>query len=150
MPEGGDPDAEIEVIAWHTRPGEEVAEGDAICLLSVDGQHAEIASPTDGVVARLAVGVGAFVEGGATLAEIAARVEEAEPVAEEPEIDEDPLARLVSEIQPAAPREVEMASFLSPAVRRLVAEHGVDVGAIAGSGRDGRVTRDDVLAAINR
>jgi 2-oxoglutarate dehydrogenase E2 component (dihydrolipoamide succinyltransferase) len=50
----------------------------------------------------------------------------------------------------AKPLRVDAAERLSPVVRRLIAEHGLDVGHIAGTGRDGRITRDDVLGHIGR
>jgi pyruvate dehydrogenase E2 component (dihydrolipoamide acetyltransferase) len=82
----------------------------------------------------------------------------------------DPLASLASEIEaleiafpdlelaiPSAPAPepeleppppVDLATFRSPAVRRLAEQHGLDLDRIAGSGRDGRVTRDDILASL--
>jgi pyruvate dehydrogenase E2 component (dihydrolipoamide acetyltransferase) len=83
----------------------------------------------------------------------------------------DPLASLASEIEaleiafpdlelaiPSAPAPepeleppppVDLATFRSPAVRRLAEQHGLDLDRIAGSGRDGRVTRDDILASLS-
>jgi 2-oxoglutarate dehydrogenase E2 component (dihydrolipoamide succinyltransferase) len=48
------------------------------------------------------------------------------------------------------PEPVDMAAFRSPAVRRLLAEHDLDFDSIQGSGRDGRLTREDVVAAVAR
>lgn len=156
MPDGEGPGAEIEVIAWHKRPGEAIAEGEPICLLSVDGLHAEVASPADGTVARLAVGVGAYVSCGAILAEIAPPAPEPvakpepEPITPEPDPEPVEMALLSAygvQTRPE-PEIVDMARFRSPAVRRLLAAHGVDFDSIEGSGRGGRVTREDVLAAV--
>lgn len=110
MPDGGDPEIEIRVVAWHRRPGDPVAEGEPLCLLSVDGQHAEVASPADGTVASLAMGVDALVQPGAPLAEIALPVaEEPEPVEPEPEPVEPE-----TEPEPIEPEPVQLEPIPEP------------------------------------
>lgn len=83
---------------------------------------------------------------------------EPEPEPPEPELPEpEPVAAEQAEPEPAvaappeplpAPAPIELAAFRSPAVRRLAEQHELDLERIHGSGRDGRVTRSDVLAAI--
>jgi len=61
-----------------------------------------------------------------------------------------PGARPADQRPPSAPSQAGPSRLLSPVVRRLIAEHGLDPAQIVGSGAGGRVTRDDVLAAISR
>ncbi len=156
MPEGGD---EAEVRAWRKRPGQRVGENEPICLVDVHGFQAEVTSPAAGTVARLLVGVASRVTSGQPLAEIAPEVAEPEVVAPEPELEE-PEA-LEPEVEPgpeepeaakpepeSGPAPVDMATFRSPAVRRLASLHSVDLDRITGTGRDGRITKWDVEREI--
>jgi pyruvate/2-oxoglutarate dehydrogenase complex dihydrolipoamide acyltransferase (E2) component len=132
MPDPGAEEAEARIVAWGVSAGDEVEEGDPICVVSVDGHHAEVLSASSGRVAKLMVGVDARVQAGATLAEL-------EPLVAEPE---------AAVVAPAdEPEPVDMDSFHSPAVRRLAAAHGIDLGEIVGTGAHGRIRKEDVLEA---
>jgi pyruvate dehydrogenase E2 component (dihydrolipoamide acetyltransferase) len=66
----------------------------------------------------------------------------------EPDPEPEPELELVAEPELEPPPPVDLATFRSPAVRRLAEQHGLDLDGIAGTGRDGRVTRDDILASL--
>jgi pyruvate/2-oxoglutarate dehydrogenase complex dihydrolipoamide acyltransferase (E2) component len=131
MPDPGGTEAAM-VIAWHVRPGDVVEEGDAICTVDIGGAHAAVSSPASGRIRAAYAGIRARVQTGSKLA----LVDVAVPVQQGP--------------APQSPPVVSLHEFHSPAVRRLAAELGVDLAAVDGSGRDGRVTREDVLAASRR
>ena len=154
MPEAGTNSGKARILAWVKRPGETVRPDEPICRVSTDGAIAEIVSPDAGIVRRILVGVGATVEEGHSLAEIETREERAEAAEPEPQPEPEPEPVSVEETEwepelewGQEPAPVEMARFRSPAVRRLAAEHGIDLSRVAGSGRGGRITRDDVKRA---
>jgi pyruvate dehydrogenase E2 component (dihydrolipoamide acetyltransferase) len=91
MPDPGTDEAEARIVAWRVSVGDEVEEGGPICLVSVDGHHAEVLSAYAGRVAELLVGVDARVSAGASLAELAPielEMEASDPGAE-PELEEE-------------------------------------------------------------
>lgn len=143
MPDVGDPGTSAVLLAWTRDVGDAVAEGDSLCLVSLSGAHAAVASSASGRLLRVLAGPGDELRGGMTLAEVELATEAREAVIE-----------LVT--KPAeAPREtaegseaVDPARFRSPAVRRLAAEHGLDLATLPGSGRGGRVRREDVWARL--
>ena len=139
MPDPGPEQGDATVISWYVTLGDEVGEGDPICVVSVGGHHAEVLTASAGRIAELLDGVDARVPAGASLAEVAPL----EPVRKErrtPEPREEP--------EPDPRETVDLGSFHSPAVRRLAAEHGIDLGEVKGTWRDGRVRREDVLATV--
>lgn len=169
MPQMGETVTEGTITAWHKAPGDAVAVDEALLEISTDKVDSEIPSPVAGTVVELLVPEGETVPIGAPLARIATDGVEPEPVAddgpsatpatslsrpEEPEPMPSPRRGAERHAPPsgsAEPGRSEVTaspSFLSPVVRRLVDEHGLDPAAVAGTGRDGRVTRDDVLAVL--
>lgn len=140
MPQMGETVTEGTVTAWLKAPGDAIAEDEALLEISTDKVDSDVPAPADGVLAEILVAVGETVAIGTPLARLMTDGAAAPTPVVEPQV---PVG------EAAAPgREEAGAGFRSPAVRRLVAEHDVDLDAIAGSGAGGRVTRDDVLAAI--
>jgi 2-oxoglutarate dehydrogenase E2 component (dihydrolipoamide succinyltransferase) len=131
---------EATVIAWHKAVGDRVAADEPLCDIATDKVDTEVASPASGVLARIVAGVGATVAVGATLAElaVASSAEDAPPAR-----GFDPGGAATSVVERAGNGPVS-----SPVARRLADEHGVDLGAVAGSGLRGRIRKADVLAAI--
>jgi 2-oxoglutarate dehydrogenase E2 component (dihydrolipoamide succinyltransferase) len=164
MPETGSAEP-ARIIAWHVRPGGTVAEGDPICTVDLGTAHGVVSSPASGRLRNAFVGVRATVDAGATLAliEVAPAVPAilSEPAPEpdpdpdpEPQPEPEPTPQLVAPEPADAGREAEdvggvipLQRFHSPAVRRLASDLGVDLAEIRGTGRDGRVSRQDVVAA---
>lgn len=151
MPQLGETVNEGTVSAWHKQAGDEVTKDEILLDIETDKVAVEIPAPVSGVLTRILVPQGETVGVGTVLGEIGGP-DEAD--GGEDEVPEPAFAGPAVQ-QPAEaasrPPSVPPASHeqrLSPAVRRLIAEHGLDISLIAGSGNDGRVTRKDVLAYL--
>ena len=152
VPTLGESVSEATIGEWLKQPGDRVKLDEPIASLETDKVSVEVPSPVAGVMGVHKVAVGETVEVGAVIATIeddtpAAR---AEPVAERTEAPVPPASdTLAPPATPvAAPSEIDVsAQTLSPAVRRAVLEHGIDPSAVQGTGKDGRLTKEDVLAA---
>jgi len=157
VPALGESVTEATVGQWLKKPGDAVKMDEPIASLETDKVAVEVPSPVAGVLGELLVKEGdtvnvgaviATVEGGGAGASAApAKAPAAQPAAAAPS----PAAAAAPVPAAApAPAEPEMAGAvtLSPAVRRLVLEHGLDPSRITGTGKDGRLTKDDVMAAI--
>lgn len=140
---------------WLKKPGEAVAADEPIASLETDKVAIEVPSPVAGVMGAYAVEEGATVNVGAVIASIeeGAGAPVAAPAAV-PAATSQPVASMPAPA-PSAPAQaaspptaVENSDLpLSPAVRRLVLELGIDPTKIKGTGKDGRLTKEDVVAA---
>ena len=146
MPQLGESVTEGTVLRWLVAPGATVALDDPIVEIETEKVTVEIPSPFEGTLTSVLVPEGETVPVGTPLAEFHAQGETVPPRAAEP-----------ASAPPAAPADAPAPTptpgdaprrRLSPAVTRLAAEHGIDPGSITGSGAGGRVTRQDVLAAV--
>ena len=122
------------VVTWHKRVGDSVRRDENLVDLETDKVVLEVPAPSDGVLKELKIDDGAIVTGGQVLA----LLEPGEVAAAAP---------------PATPAEADGSSTVSveklgPAARRLVEKHDLDASAIPATGRDGRVTKGDVLDFI--
>lgn len=153
VPTLGESITEATLGQWLKKPGEAVAADEPIASLETDKVAVEVPSPVAGTMGEQVVAEGDTVEVGALIARIeaggaaaagSARAENVNPAGpgESPGLKSEPTA-------PHAEGEddSESALTLSPAVRRVVLEHGLDPSKIRGTGKDGRLTKDDVLAA---
>ncbi|MEL6949190.1 MAG: 2-oxoglutarate dehydrogenase complex dihydrolipoyllysine-residue succinyltransferase [Pseudomonadota bacterium] len=134
--------ADATLVAWNKKPGDAVKRDENLVDLETDKVVLEVPCPTDGVLKEIKVADGATVESGDLLA-----IVEAGAQAEAPAAAEVPTAA-AAEAPSGEPAEAARGSAsgkLSPAVRRLVEEHDLDVSRINGSGRDGRITKADVM-----
>ena len=159
VPTLGESVTEATIGRWFKQPGEAVAVDEPVVELETDKVTIEVPAPAAGVLSDIAakdgstVAVGALLgrieEGAGAAASPAGKPSEktatAKPTAAGPE---QPKPRAPEPPQPAkvAPADVPLA----PSVRKLAAETGVDAATVPGSGRDGRVTKGDMLAAIER
>ena len=141
VPVLGESVTEGTIAQWLKQPGEAVAVDEPICSLETDKVAVDVPSPVAGVMAQHLAGVGDNVEVGAAIA----IVEEGAAAAAAPA----PAAAAKADAPaPAATEELlSTAQTMSPAVRRAVLEYGVDPSTIKGSGKDGRLTKEDVIAA---
>jgi pyruvate/2-oxoglutarate dehydrogenase complex dihydrolipoamide acyltransferase (E2) component len=155
MPQMGVSVSEGTIVAWHKQVGDWVAYEEPLCDISTDKIDTECPAPVAGRVSEVLVEVGATVEVGTVLARIAtdARPGQAHPVEAASPAAEPVAAAAVAEggaNGKATPngRAAPPRRGYSPVVSRIAAEHGVDLSAIEGTGRGGRVTKKDVLAAL--
>jgi pyruvate/2-oxoglutarate dehydrogenase complex dihydrolipoamide acyltransferase (E2) component len=161
MPQMGVSVAEGTIVAWRVEVGDRIAADATICEISTDKIDTEVPAPVTGVVAEIVVPVETTVEVGTVLARIAPSdaAAAANPVAEpEPSESEVPVAAPGSGATPsrsgAAGTQRNGATNgngrrYSPVVQRIAAEHNIDLSTVRGTGRDGRVRKQDVLAVVN-
>jgi 2-oxoglutarate dehydrogenase E2 component (dihydrolipoamide succinyltransferase) len=146
--------ADATLVAWHKQPGDPIRRDENLADLETDKVVLEVPSPSNGVMQEIKVTSGTVVKSG----ELLAVIEEATGAAAAAGPSARPAA--VAAAAPAAPAKVESAALateaardggrLSPSVRRLVEENHLDPAAIRGSGRDGRLTKADVVDYLGR
>jgi len=174
MPQMGESIAEGTLTKWLKAVGDTVDRDEDLFEISTDKVDADIPSAVAGTLVEILVEEGATVEvnsivarietdAGAVVgaeAEVADLV--AEPVAEvEPVVEQTPVAPTapMATVEPAEPaaatapgepdsREERLRTKSTPVVRKIAAEHGVDISRLEGTGISGRVTRDDIMAHI--
>lgn len=135
VPTLGESVSEATVATWLKKEGEAVKADEPIVELETDKVTLEVNAPSDGVIVKITAGEGDNVEVGALLGEIeaGAAANDAAPAAEKKE---------------DAPKAAESISSddekLSPAVQKLVDEHSLDASKIKGTGKDGRLIKEDV------
>ena len=148
VPTLGESVAEATIGEWLKKPGEAVALDEPIASLETDKVAVEVPSPGAGVMGQYIAQVGDNVAVGAVIATIEDGVAAAgaQPVAARTEAPVAPASNSAPP-QDVSSAAADAAAALSPAVRRAVLEHGIDPASIKGSGKDGRITKEDVIAA---
>jgi 2-oxoglutarate dehydrogenase E2 component (dihydrolipoamide succinyltransferase) len=139
----GESVTEATVARWTKKPGEAVKKDEILVELETDKVSLEVASPSDGVLSEIAANDGETVTPGALLGKV---TEGAVAVAAAPAPA--PAPAKAPEPAPAPAPQAEAAKPLSPSVQRIVTETGLDPKAVAGTGKDGRITKGDALAAL--
>ena len=145
VPTLGESITEATLGEWLKQPGDPVKADEPIASLETDKVSVEVPSPVAGVMGAHAVKVGDTVQVGAMIATVdAGGGAPAQAAAPQPAVTQTPTAP-----QPAPEPEGsgEGPAALSPSVRRAVLELGVDPATVKGTGRDGRITKEDVEAA---
>ena len=146
VPTLGESITEATVGNWFKRQGDVVAVDEIVCELETDKVTVEVPAPAAGVLSEIAVPQGSTVEVGALLGTIGdgsgAVVQPADSQGDAPAAEAVPAEP--QSTQPAQKRDPDDA----PSARVLMAGHSMSPDSIAGSGRDGRVMKGDVLAAI--
>jgi 2-oxoisovalerate dehydrogenase E2 component (dihydrolipoyl transacylase) len=161
MPQLGESVTEGTVDKWLKHEGDMVKRDEPLVEVVTDKVNAEIPSPFEGKLVKIAVAEGETVRVGAVIAQIetgapaatanAATKEKEAGVAHTEAPPEPSGGKAPTPVPPAAAAGEATNGDrvrLSPAVRKLAAEHGIDPTSIKGSGMGGRVTRDDVLAVV--
>jgi len=149
VPALGESITEATLGKWLKAPGEAVAADEPIASLETDKVAIDVASPVAGAMGLQIVPEGATVLVGALIATIEAGA--AGTRASSPSAPSDVERRdqnVSTSLDTNGASEPTDSLTLSPAVRRLVLEHGVDPTKIKGSGKDGRLTKEDVMAAV--
>ena len=149
MPNVGEGVTEGEIVRWLKQLGDFVARDEPVVEIETDKAIVEIPSPFEGTLTSILVPEGETVPIGTAIAEITtadSATPEPAPPAAQPTPEPARAPAPAAEPSPALrPQPAPPAGGYSPAVRRLAAEHGVDLSLVTGSGANGRVTRQDVL-----
>ena len=153
VPTLGESVTEATIGKWFKKPGEAVAVDEPLVELETDKVTIEVPAPAAGVLAEIAAKDGETVAVGALLGQIKEGAGAPSKSAPAPTGRPDqktsttaPIGAGPEEVKPRAAADAPVA----PSVRRLSAESGVDAASVAGSGKDGRVTKGDMMAAIER
>jgi len=154
MPQLGESVTEGTIGQWLKKVGDSIEEYESLLEVLTDKVNAEVPSPVAGTLTRVLVEEGAVVAVGTPICEIAVEgeAEGSAEAAPEPEATKspEPQADVEAKAQPAVPKESdEGRGRYSPAVRRLASENGIDPSGLSGTGSGGRVTRNDVLKAVD-
>jgi 2-oxoglutarate dehydrogenase E2 component (dihydrolipoamide succinyltransferase) len=160
VPALGESVTEATIGKWFKQPGEVVAVDEPLVELETDKVTIEVPAPAAGVLADIAAKDGDTVAVGAVLGQIkegaAGAAVRSAPAAAPNATQPSPqpaaaptiATKPATSAAPAAAKAPE--APLAPSVRKLAAESGIDAAAMSGSGKDGRVTKGDMLAAIER
>jgi 2-oxoglutarate dehydrogenase E2 component (dihydrolipoamide succinyltransferase) len=135
--------ADATLVAWHKQPGDPIRRDENLADLETDKVVLEVPAPANGIVREIRVQSGAVVTSGQVLAVIeegAAAAAAAKPAA----------AASPAAAPKSAPAEEGKDGRLSPSVRRLVEENQLNPAAIPASGRDGRLTKSDVVDYLGK
>ena len=132
--------ADGEVAAWHKSEGDAVSRDELIVEIETDKVVMEVVAPANGVLQQILVQEGDTIESEAVLAVIT-------------EGDGAPAGKPAESAPPAAAAESGTAAdddmAMGPAARQLIDEHRLDASKITGTGKGGRITKEDVMAAID-
>jgi len=132
------------VATWHKQPGEAVKRDELLVDIETDKVVLEVVAPADGVLSKVLKG-----EGETVLSEEVIAVVEAGAVAAAPSAPAAaPAASAPAAAAPAAEKGEGEEPLLAPAARKLAEENGIDPASLTGTGKGGRVTKEDVVAAI--
>ena len=142
----GESVTEATVARWAKKAGDTVRKDEILVELETDKVSLEVAAPADGVLSEISAEEGATVEPGALLG----RITDGPAAAAKPatKTEAAPAAAPAPEPVKAPPAKPAATPILAPSAQRIVAENALDPAAIAGSGKDGRVTKGDALAAL--
>ncbi|NIS82534.1 MAG: 2-oxo acid dehydrogenase subunit E2 [Anaerolineales bacterium] len=153
MPQLGESVVEGTVTKWLKSEGDAIEEFEPLLEVNTDKVDTEVPAPASGTVLKLYVAEGQTVRAGTLLAMIG---KPGDPLPETPQVKHateekapSPLPEPVT-AQPAAPQpgRSQKLGFISPVVARIASEHGVDLMMVPGTGRNGRITKKDVLAYL--
>ena len=147
VPTLGESVTEATIGRWFKKAGDAVAVDEPLVELETDKVTIEVPAPSAGVLGEIAAKDGETVAVGALLGQIneGGAASAAKPAAAPAKAAPVPAAAPA-----AAPKAVAADAPLAPSVRKLSAESGVDAATVPGSGKDGRVTKGDMLAAIEK
>src|SRR5262249_1480993 len=144
IPQIGQSIAEATILKWYKKPGESVSKGESLLEIGTDKINTELPSPESGVLREWLVQEGETVPILTQIGTLGSDQPGSGPSVETSE----PVAVREPAIRPSGPRSE--GAHLSPVVRKLATEHGIDVDKVQGTGAGGRITREDILKAVNQ
>jgi 2-oxoglutarate dehydrogenase E2 component (dihydrolipoamide succinyltransferase) len=139
--------SEATLLAWHKKPGEYVQRDENLIDIETDKVVLELPAPQAGVLTRIVKGDGGTVVSNEVIATIDTDAKAPAPgkvVAAVSVVGKEPKPQALAQPKPAAE------PIVLPAARKLAVENRVDLNAVPGTGRGGRVTKEDVLAKLTR
>ena len=145
VPNVGESVSEVTIATWFKQPGDAVKKDEALVELETDKAAQELVAPEDGVLDEIIVPEGENAAVGALIARMTAggtgkaSSSEEKPAAE-------PIAQAAPETTKSAPAG-ETGGTQMPSAQRVIKENNLDANSIAGTGKDGRITKGDALAA---
>ena len=163
MPQMGVSVAEGTVVGWRVEPGDRIEAEATICDISTDKIDTEVPAPATGIVTEILVPIGETVDVGTVMARIATGAgataqpldggTDRAPTAESSQpLDGDDAGPATTEpsspTPPPRPAATNGSRRYSPVVQRIATEHGIDLSQVPGTGRGGRVRKQDVLAFV--
>jgi len=119
------------ILTWHKQPGELVARGELLAEVETDKVVFEVPAPVDGVLTEITMPAGTTVKSG----EVVGRL--------------DKSATMTPKPSPVASETFPKAAIVMPAAKRLMDEHGLDARQLSGSGKGGRVLKEDVQKQLD-
>jgi 2-oxoglutarate dehydrogenase E2 component (dihydrolipoamide succinyltransferase) len=150
VPTLGESVTEATIGRWFKKAGDAVAVDEPLVELETDKVTIEVPAPSAGVLGEIAAKDGETVAVGALLGQINEGAASAAKPAAAPAKPAAAPAPAPAAAPAAAPKAAAADAPLAPSVRKLSAESGVDAATVPGSGKDGRVTKGDMLAAIEK
>lgn len=152
VPTLGESVTEATIGRWFKKAGDAVAVDEPLVELETDKVTIEVPAPSAGTLSEIVAADGTTVAVGALLGQITDGAAGAKPAAApaKPAAAAPAPAAAAPAAAPAAPKAPPADAPLAPSVRKLSAETGIDASTVPGSGKDGRVTKGDMLAAIER
>ena len=141
---------EVTIKEWFVKPGDAVNQFDQICEVQSDKASVTITSRFDGVIKKLHYEVDDIAQTGDPLVDI--EVQGDNEVVEDVDVAEAEAIQVSQSKLPSLPdtSSDKKKSLATPAVRRLASQHNLDLNQITGTGKDGRVLKEDVLAFVER
>lgn len=150
VPTLGESVTEATIGRWFKKAGDAVAVDEPLVELETDKVTIEVPAPSAGTLSEIIAADGTTVAVGALLGQITDGAAGAKPAAAPAKSAAAAPAPAAPAAAPATPKAPPADAPLAPSVRKLSAETGVDASTVPGSGKDGRVTKGDMLAAIER
>jgi 2-oxoglutarate dehydrogenase E2 component (dihydrolipoamide succinyltransferase) len=139
----GESVTEATVARWTKKAGDAVRKDEILVELETDKVSLEVAAPADGVLSEILAAEGETVEPGTVLGKMSAGAAAAAAPAKPA-----PKTEAAAAVAAPAPAKAEAVKAAAPSAQRIAAESQLDLAKVAGSGKDGRVTKGDALAAL--
>ena len=132
------------IATWHKKPGDSVTRDELLVDIETDKVVLEVVAPADGTLDEVLKAEGDVVQSNEVIARVTAGGSSAKPAAEK---ESEPEAKAESGAKPDdSSKESSDEKIASPAARKLAEEKGVDLQKVNGSGKDGRITKEDIVA----
>jgi 2-oxoglutarate dehydrogenase E2 component (dihydrolipoamide succinyltransferase) len=141
---------EATLVNWHKKPGEQVKRDENLIDVETDKVVLELPAPNDGVLVEITREDGATVTSNDVIGVIDTDAKGAQPAAAKADVQApaQPAPAAPSPARPPRAAESSEPATALPAARKMMADQGVDAATVAGTGRGGRITKEDVAAAV--